>query len=134
MNPPRRPRFLLAPDLWLKHAASDLKLGNLGRDQDVLPEQLCFHAQQATEKALKAVLVARGMEFPLTHDLEALLEILREAGVTLPQTMDDIDELTPYAVETRYPGVWEPITLSDVDRAFRLAEAALAWAVEMIRS
>jgi len=52
MNPPRKARFPVAPDDWLKHAASDLKLGNLGRDQDVLPEQLCFHAQQATEKAL----------------------------------------------------------------------------------
>lgn len=132
MNPPRRARFPVAPDDWLKHAASDLKLGNLGRNQDVLPEQLCFHAQQATEKALKAVLVSRGLEFPLTHDLEALLEILKGAGVPLPAAMNDIDELTPYAVEPRYPGVWQPILPTDVDRAFRLAEAALAWAGKMM--
>ena len=75
----------------------------------MLPEQLCFHAQQAVEKALKAVLVSRGIDFPLTHDLENLLEILRESGAEVPEQLDEIGELTPYAVETRYPGVWAAI-------------------------
>lgn len=45
------------PQIWLDHATSDLALVRLGLgSKDVLPEQICFHAQQAVEKALKAVL------------------------------------------------------------------------------
>ena len=35
-------------------------------------ETLCFHAQQAAEKAIKAVLVAEGADLPRTHDLGVL--------------------------------------------------------------
>ncbi len=42
--------------------------------------------------------------------------------------MDDIGTLTPYAVETRYPGFWGEITESDVDDALDLAERVLNWA------
>ena len=42
-----------SPEDWLAHAKSDLNLARLGKDrQEILPEQVCFHAQQAAEKAL----------------------------------------------------------------------------------
>lgn len=53
---------------------------------------------------MKAVLLARKVDFPLTHDLEALMDIGQRAGITIPENLLDIDTLTPYAVETRYPG------------------------------
>ncbi len=71
----RRKRSTLGlPEEWLVHAKSDLNLARLskGRD-DVLPEQVCFHSQQAAEKALKAVLLHRKIEFPFIHDIEELL-------------------------------------------------------------
>jgi len=53
---------------WLRHARSDLALASaVGPVGDILAETLCFHAQQAAEKALKAVLVHVGIEFPRTH-------------------------------------------------------------------
>jgi len=47
-----------------------------------------FHAQQAVEKFLKAVLVARGMVFPPTHDLARLAQTLEMTGIALPVTLD----------------------------------------------
>jgi HEPN domain-containing protein len=53
---------------WLLHAESHLNYAKLGRDQPtILPNQVAFHAQQAAEKALKAVLVCALVEFPRTH-------------------------------------------------------------------
>lgn len=39
-----------------------------------------FHAQQGVEKALKAVLAARGAEFPFIHDIGGLAKLCKEAG------------------------------------------------------
>ncbi|MGB9825381.1 MAG: HEPN domain-containing protein [Desulfofundulus sp.] len=44
--------------LWLRRARSNLERARLGRvSEGILYEDLCFDAQQAAEKALKAVLV-----------------------------------------------------------------------------
>ena len=67
---------------WLAHAAADLHYARLGqKDSAALASLIAFHAQQAIEKALKAVLVRGGVEFPKTHDLEELLELIEGAGV-----------------------------------------------------
>ncbi len=56
MNAPEKKRFPASPEEWLVHAKSDLKLARLGKEsKDVLPQQICFHTQQAVEKAFKAV-------------------------------------------------------------------------------
>jgi len=69
---------------WLSHAESDLNLARLARDrEEILPEQVCFHAQQAAEKALKAVLLSRGIEFPLVHAIQVLVQIA-QGGVVVP--------------------------------------------------
>jgi HEPN domain-containing protein len=47
-----------------------------------------FHAQQAVEKALKAVMVAHGILFPKTHNLKELHDLLLEHGHTSPLTVD----------------------------------------------
>jgi HEPN domain-containing protein len=47
-----------APARWLKNARADLALASITLPEGVQYEQLCFHAQQAAEKGLKAVLLA----------------------------------------------------------------------------
>lgn len=47
-----RVRPVGTPESWLEHARSDLRLARLAVGQGVLPEQICFHAQQAVEKSL----------------------------------------------------------------------------------
>jgi HEPN domain-containing protein len=63
---------------------------------------LGFHAQQAAEKALKAVAVLRGLEAPRTHDLAALGQALLDEGEALPLSVDQLRSLNPFAVEYRY--------------------------------
>ena len=122
-----------SPKDWLAHAESDLNLARVAREQkDVLPEQTCFHAQQTAEKALKAVLLFKGIDFPLVHDIEELLELAKQNGLALPREVSDAGTLTPYAVEARYPGRLEEITSSDVDEAIHLAEAVLRWAADVL--
>lgn len=85
-----------------------------------------FHAQQAVEKALKAVLSAKGIEFRRTHDLITLMDLIEDHNISAPPYADSLDELNPYAVEARY-GTIEP---NDLDRAVALsiAAAVIAWA------
>jgi len=126
MNPKDK---MYSPEKWVAHAISDLNLARLGKEGlGVLPEQICFHAQQSVEKALKAILLFSKIDFPLTHDIEELLDLLSEANILLPQEIMDADGLTPYAVETRYPGLYEEIANDDVDKAMSIAEKVVAWA------
>ena len=60
---------------WLNHARSDLGFAE-SDVPDGLPEMNCFHAQQAAEKALKAVLISLGTTFDFTHDLSYLAELV----------------------------------------------------------
>jgi len=46
---------------------------------------VCFHAQEAVEKAIKAVLAMRGAEFPFTHNLALLLQLCADAGIDVPR-------------------------------------------------
>ncbi len=118
-----------SPQEWLSHAKSDLRLAHLAAtDELVRREQACFHAQQAAEKAIKAILVLGGIEFPLTHDIEELLEIAETSGLTPPKEVQEAGLLTPYAVEFRYPGSWVEIGETDLQEALKAAEHVAAWA------
>lgn len=64
----------------------------------------CFHSQQCAEKYLKAMLVAKEVEFPKTHDLLILDTLCNKAGILTGFTKEDLGRLSGYAVHTRYPG------------------------------
>ena len=129
MNPPEKKRLPASPEEWLGHAKSDLKLARLGKEsKDVLPQQICFHAQQAVEKTFKAALLLYKIDFPLTHDIEELIDIIEGSNISLPSEFLEAGILTPYAVETRYPGYWDEITKDDVNEAITLAEKVILWA------
>lgn len=61
-----------------------------------------FHAQQAVEKALKALLCAGDLDYPRTHDLENLANRLADSPFALPFVPVRLRPLTPYAVDFRY--------------------------------
>ena len=127
-KPRHKRRRVGSPQEWLAHAKSDLNLARLAKSHKaILPEQACFHAQQACEKALKAVLLFKGLEFPLVHDIEVLLEIAKDGGLRLPREIREAGALSPYAVEARYPGYDEDITAADVGEALRLAGSVVEW-------
>lgn len=63
---------------------------------------ICFHAQQAIEKCMKAVMFEQGILFPPIHDLARLTLALRECGHTVPCVVDDLRKLNSFAVTFRY--------------------------------
>jgi hypothetical protein len=65
-----------SPEDWLRHAKADLALAASPLPRDGLYSTLCFHAQQAAEKSIKAILVFRGIEFPKVHILTRLIDLL----------------------------------------------------------
>ena len=85
-----------------------------------------FHAQQAVEKSLKAVLSSHAIEFRRTHDLATLLDLLQDNGLEAPPAADWLDELNPYAVEARY-GMVDPGCL-DRPHALDVVTQVIAWA------
>ena len=124
------PRERYAPDdprEWLSRAHSNLRKAQM-TTSGVFFEDLCFDTQQAAEKSIKAVMIARGIKFPYIHNIAKLLSILEEDGVQIPPEILQAERLTRYAHETRYPGVAEPVTQSDYERAVALAQAVVAWA------
>jgi HEPN domain-containing protein len=68
----------------------------------IAPEILLFHLQQAVEKLIKSLLTYHSVKFPKTHDLEDLIELAEDNHIELPPFMENLAELTPYAIETRY--------------------------------
>ena len=83
-----------------------------------------FHVQQAVEKSFKAWLALLGAAYPLTHDLEELLELLsaRESDAS---RFDGLTEYSPYAVQLRYAGFVPDAVPLDRDIATARAEALL---------
>ena len=69
---------------------------------------ICFHLQQAAEKILKAYLQACSIEFPRTHDLDALLDICAVVTDRLEVYRDRLEVFIPYAVMLRYDLDYEP--------------------------
>ena len=130
MKPPER----FPPDdprEWLNRARS-----NLARAKVLVPgsylEDLCFDAQQAAEKAIKAVMIRRDIDFPYIHDLARLLMILEARGEGIPPTIRHAAKLTQYAVHTRYPGFEEPVSEPEYQEAIAIAEAVVRWAEERL--
>jgi HEPN domain-containing protein len=97
-------------------------------------EDLCFHAQQAAEKAIKALLIWHGVKFPYIHDLAALLTRLEKATGDLPQRIGEAERLTQFAVETRYPGTAPPVREKEYQEAVKLAGEVLRWAEKQLKS
>ncbi len=91
---------------------------------------LGFHAQQAAEKALKAVAALRSIEIRRTHDLAALAQAILDDGGTLPLTVDDLRCLNPFAVEFRYDD--EMIPMITREELNSLLSVLLVWAEQVL--
>ena len=105
---------------WLRFAAEDLDAARrLLAERSSAPRHVCWHSQQAAERALKAALVLEGLDFPFTHDLNALRNLLPDSW----PVRADMAELTGWAVQARYPGEWPEPSVADAVRAESEARA-----------
>ena len=91
-------------------------------------EIIGFHAQQAVEKLLKAVLAHHAVPYPRIHDLTALVDLLRENKISFPVNLEEIDRLTPFATVFRYADLAvEPPRGFDRSWALDLVRRVRAW-------
>lgn len=81
----------------------------------------CFHAQQCAEKYLKAMLQEADIAFAKTHNLISLLDLLLSVDSTLEIMRADLQQLTTYSVNVRYPG--ESTNKDSARGAMRIAGA-----------
>jgi len=126
------PEIQQLTDDWLRYAEGDLRHaeGMLVARESHQPRHVCFAAQQATEKALKAVLVARQVDFPFNHDLQELAALL-EAEDAVRRAAGGLAWLTQWAVAPRYPGDVEP-QWDDAERAVEEARPVVQAALEAL--
>ena len=111
----------------LKRAESNLAQARLGQESsEILLEDLCFCAQQASEKAFKALCMSREIPFSRTHDIGFLIDLLEEKGLTVPPDLTKARDLTQYAVETRYPGAYEPVTKREYLNSLKAARSLVS--------
>lgn len=93
--------------LW-KKARHDLQAAEKLIRMEGPYDVACFHLQQAAEKFLKAFLEARNLDYPLTHDLELLLDLCPDETGVLTGLREKLYQLEPYAVQIRYDDAVEP--------------------------
>ncbi|MCD6287030.1 MAG: HEPN domain-containing protein [Anaerolineae bacterium] len=104
-----------AHEPWLRRARSNLAIARTGKSTAVMLEDLCFEAQQAAEKALKALLLTR-----------------LERHLSVPPAIREVVELTDYAVQVHYPGDYYPVSEDEYPHAVVVAERVLDWATDQI--
>ena len=110
---------------WLRYAEEDLITAEtLLKHAHVPPRQSCWHAQQATEKALKSVLIFLEIDFPRTHDLDVLRNLVPDSW-HLTTAHPDLSDLTRWAVEARYPEDMPETTNADASEA--VEQARTVW-------
>jgi len=109
-------------EAWLRKADSDLRTVEiLLRDPAPPLDSVCYHTQQAAEKALKGLLTLCGVPFPKTHDLVHLASLVPE-DVSFEVELDVLVELSYFAVGPRYP---DDLTVYTRAMAEALREKAL---------
>ena len=124
-------RFREYADVLFEKAVGDLRvLERLIGQPDLPVWAMAFHAQQAVEKFIKAVLTSGNVPFPHTHDLRELMELLEQEGMDSPPQAENLSLLTPYGALLRYvPPSDETL---DVDWALTVAREVEAWAREQL--
>jgi len=108
---------------WLRKAEEDLNAAkSLLPHGETFLSTICFHSQQAAEKYLKAFLIRHQVEFPKTHDLGELLDLIDPIDRGLSEALRDTVALTNYGVDVRYPSDSPSVAISDAPKAVELAE------------
>lgn len=110
---------------WIDDAESDLLAARRLLDP-ACTRHACFLAQQAAEKALKALLLKTQGAVPRTHDLKALADRVRVLDPTLPDRTLEVASLNPHYTIARYPDARAPNTaaptVDEATAAVRFAE------------
>ena len=116
-----------SPEDWLTRAKSNLARAASPRPDGALLEDSCYDAQQAAEKSL-TLLCSRGIVFRHVHDIGELLDALAQGVVVVPDHVRKASVLTAYAVQTRCPGDYEPVSETEFREVLEMATHVFDWA------
>jgi HEPN domain-containing protein len=107
---------------WIQKAEADFETAKreLAVTQRPNYDAVCFHAQQCIEKYLKSFLQESSIPFPRTHDLPELLALALGVEPAWASLEPDLNVLTAFAVEYRYPG--ESSDMDEAQEAFEKCE------------
>jgi HEPN domain-containing protein len=99
---------------WIEKAENDFRNAEyvMTMPENCPFDTVCYHVQQCAEKYLKAVLLYHNVDFPRTHDLVVLFNLLQKTA-PLNLFIQDVQPLNRYSIEARYPGDWELIDESE---------------------
>ncbi len=116
------PKLVATVQHWVEKAENDLinAANTLRLGRKCPTDTVSFHAQQCVEKYLKGLLVWRSIDFPQTHHLVTLMALLPTHDRP-DLSPDEQLLLTRYATVTRYPGDYDPITLTEARQAVKIA-------------
>lgn len=103
----------------------------LAPNPEISDEIVGFHAQQAVEKWLKAVLGSRGIDFEYTHDLHRLIAEIKTVG-EFPLDIPEVVALTEHAVPLRYDEILDTEPLNR-DATVALVDEVGKWAGVQLR-
>ncbi|MCE2689829.1 MAG: HEPN domain-containing protein [Rubrivivax sp.] len=118
----------------LRRASDDLYIvQRLIEDPNAPAWVLGFHAQQAVEKALKGALSFAGREYPRTHNLDMLSQLIKATGQMPPPCAADLGVLTPFGVVLRYEDAPSEECHGVANtQLLHLAEEVISWARQLI--
>jgi HEPN domain-containing protein len=103
----------------------------LAGNPDITDEIIGFHAQQAIEKWLKAIIAGRGEAFEHTHDLRRLIHVAAQGLENAPFDVDAVIALTQYSVPLRYEDLLDAEPL-DRDATVALVDDVGRWAAQQL--
>ncbi|WP_297212338.1 MULTISPECIES: HEPN domain-containing protein [Thermodesulfovibrio] len=107
---------------WFKKAENDIKnIENNLKSEDFPTDTVCFHAQQAVEKFFKGALVYFQRDISKTHDLVRLLSEIVDLIPELKEFEEDLERLTEFSVEVRYPDTFYEPTLEEAKYSYEIA-------------
>lgn len=117
-----RPEQLKLVKQWIEKAEEDFRTADylLTLKEDCPLNPVCFHSQQCAEKYIKALLIYFSIQFPKSHDVVELLNLVPENNRP-DLSIYDLAITNRYAVDTRYPGEWEIVTRQEAEESVRIA-------------
>lgn len=109
---------------WIAKAENDHEMAWRAMKDVIIPEAACFHAQQCLEKYLKAILQENEIRFERVHDLGLLLMQCSGTVPGIENLRADLNLLSTYAVDARYPGL--PISADEAKECVAIMDRVLA--------
>lgn len=130
-----QPEIIAEIRRWIEKAENDFRNAEyvLTMQENCPFETVCYHCQQCAEKYLKAFLMYKNVDFPKTHDLVLLFNLLPK-NEPLNLRIQDLQPLNRYSVEAQYHGEWEPINELEVRDALVMVRVVRDVFRRMLRS